>query len=75
MGGLLSLQQDQQMFLFRADLALDVGGVEPGGERKDGRREELSPCFNFSMGFCTQVKMSGLEYSAISVFYSPGQTI
>lgn len=75
MGGLLSLLQDQQMFLFRADLALGVGGVEPGGERKEGRKEELSPCFNFSTWFCTQVKMSGLEYSAISVVYSLGQTI
>lgn len=59
MGGLYSLQQDQQMFLFRADLVLDVGGVEPGGERKE---EELSPCFNFSMWFCPQVKMLGPEY-------------
>lgn len=66
-GGLHSSQQDQQMFLFRADLALDVGGVEPGMERKD---EELSPCFNLSMWFCTQVKMSAPEYSAISMIYS-----
>lgn len=47
MGGLCPLQQDQQMFLFRDHLVLDVGGVEPAGERKE---EELSPRFNFSYG-------------------------
>lgn len=60
------------MFLFRADLVLDVGGVEPAGERKE---EELSPCFKFSMWFCTHEKMSGPERSAILVVYSQGQTI
>lgn len=59
------------MFLYRANLVLHVGGVEPAGERK----EELSPCFKFSMWFCTHVKMSDPEYSAISVVYSQGQTI